>query len=90
MTVAAMLKDRKADPAVSFAVAPGTRQVLRMITAAGALTDLVDAGARVLEPVCGFCVGNGQSPHSGAVSLRGFNRNFEGRSAAPTTPRSTS
>jgi len=65
---------------VSFGVAPGTRQVLRMITAAGALTHLVDAGARVLEPVCGFCVGNGQSPHSGAVSVRGNNRNFEGRS----------
>jgi aconitate hydratase len=80
MTVAAMLKDRKADPAVSFGVAPGTRQVLRMITAAGALAHLVDAGARVLEPVCGFCVGNGQSPHSGAVSVRANNRNFEGRS----------
>jgi aconitate hydratase len=80
MTVAAMLKGRKAHPAVSFGVAPGTRQVLRMISANGALTDMVDAGARVLEPVCGFCVGNGQSPRSGAVSVRGNNRNFEGRS----------
>jgi aconitate hydratase len=80
MTVAAMLKGRRAAPSVSFGIAPGTRQVLRMITAAGALTHLVDAGARVLEPVCGFCVGNGQSPHSGAVSVRGNNRNFEGRS----------
>jgi aconitate hydratase len=80
MTVAAMLKGRKAHPAVSFGVAPGTRQVLRMIAAEGALTAIVDAGARVLEPVCGFCVGNGQSPRSGGVSVRSNNRNFEGRS----------
>jgi aconitate hydratase len=80
MTVAAMLRGKKAKPGVSFGVAPGTRQVLRMISANGALTDIVDSGARVLEPVCGFCVGNGQSPHSGAVSVRGNNRNFEGRS----------
>jgi aconitate hydratase len=80
MTVAAMLKGRKAHPGVSFGVAPGTRQVLRMITAEGALTPIVDAGARVLEPVCGFCVGNGQSPRSGGVSVRSNNRNFEGRS----------
>jgi aconitate hydratase len=50
-----------------------------MISANGALTDFVDAGARILEPACGFCVGNGQSPHSGAVSVRTNNRNFEGR-----------
>jgi aconitate hydratase len=80
MTVAAMLRGKKAHPRVSFGVAPGTRQVLRMISANGALTDIVDSGARVLEPVCGFCVGNGQSPHSGAVSVRSNNRNFEGRS----------
>ena len=80
MTVAAMLKGKKAKPGVSFGIAPGTRQVLRMISANGALTDIVDSGARVLEPVCGFCVGNGQSPHSGAVSVRSNNRNFEGRS----------
>ena len=80
MTAAAMLKGKKAHPAVSFGVAPGTRQVLRMISASGALTDIVDAGARILEPGCGFCVGNGQSPHSGAVSVRTNNRNFEGRS----------
>lgn len=80
MTAAAILKGKKAHPAVSFGVAPGTRQVLRMISANGALTDFVDAGARMLEPACGFCVGNGQSPHSGAVSVRTNNRNFEGRS----------
>lgn len=79
MTAAALLKGKKAHPAVSFGVAPGTRQVLRMISANGALTDFVDAGARILEPACGFCVGNGQSPHSGAVSVRTNNRNFEGR-----------
>jgi aconitate hydratase len=79
MTTAAMLKGKKAHPAVSFGVAPGSRQVLRMISANGALTDFVDAGARILEPACGFCVGNGQSPHSGAVSVRTNNRNFEGR-----------
>ena len=79
MTAAAILKGKKAHPAVSFGVAPGTRQVLRMISANGALTDFVDAGARILEPACGFCVGNGQSPHSGAVSVRTNNRNFEGR-----------
>jgi len=79
MTAAAILKGKNAHPAVSFGVAPGTRQVLRMISANGALTDFVDAGARILEPACGFCVGNGQSPHSGAVSVRTNNRNFEGR-----------
>ena len=79
MTAAAILKGKKANPAVSFGVAPGTRQVLRMISANGALTDIVDSGARILEPACGFCVGNGQSPHSGAVSVRTNNRNFEGR-----------
>lgn len=80
MKVAALLKGRKVQPDISFGVAPGTRQVLRMITANAALTDIVDAGARILETACGFCVGYGQSPHSGAVSVRTSNRNFEGRS----------
>jgi aconitate hydratase len=79
MTAAAILKGKQAHRGVSFGVAPGTRQVLRMISANGALTGFVDAGARILEPACGFCVGNGQSPHSGAVSVRTNNRNFEGR-----------
>ena len=65
---------------MSFGVVAGSRQVLRMITANGALTDIVDSGARILESACGFCVGYGQSPHSGAVSVRTNNRNFEGRS----------
>ena len=79
MTAAAILKGKQIHRGVSFGVAPGTRQVLRMISANGALTGFVDAGARILEPACGFCVGNGQSPHSGAVSVRTNNRNFEGR-----------
>lgn len=80
MTVAVLLKGRKVHPDVSFGVVAGSRQVLRMITANGALTDIVDAGARILESACGFCVGYGQSPHSGAVSVRTNNRNFAGRS----------
>jgi aconitate hydratase len=80
MTVAALLKGKKVHPEVSFGVVAGSRQVLRMITDNGALTDIIDAGARLLESACGFCVGYGQSPHSGAVSVRTNNRNFEGRS----------
>ena len=80
MTTAALLKGKKVNPDVSFGVVAGSRQVLRMITANGALTDIVDSGARILESACGFCVGYGQSPHSGAVSVRTNNRNFEGRS----------
>ena len=80
MIVAAMLKGRKAHPDVSFGVAPGTRQVMQMIADNGALGTMVEAGARILEPACGFCAGYGQSPHSGAVSVRTNNRNFFGRS----------
>jgi aconitate hydratase len=79
MTVAAMLQGRKVHPRVGFGVAPGTRQVLSMISANGALAHIVDAGARILESACGFCVGYGQAPHTGAVSVRTGNRNFEGR-----------
>jgi aconitate hydratase len=80
MTVAAMLRGRRAHPDVSLGVAAGSRQVFRMIADNGALKDLIDAGARILETACGFCVGFGQSPRSGAVSVRTNNRNFEGRS----------
>jgi len=80
MTTAALLKGKKIHPSVSFGVAPGTRQVLKMISDNGALADIVASGARILECACGFCVGYGQSPHSGAVSVRTNNRNFEGRS----------
>lgn len=80
MRVAAILKGKMVDPAVSLVIAPGSRQVLRSLAANGALADLVDAGARILECACGPCVGVGQSPPSGGVSLRTSNRNFEGRS----------
>ena len=78
--VARILKGHQAHPNVSFAVAPGSRQVLQMLAREGALADLLDAGARLMESACGFCIGNSQSPQSAAVSLRTNNRNFEGRS----------
>lgn len=80
MTVAAILKGKTVHPGVSLGVAPGSRQVLEMIARDGALADLVAAGARILESACGPCIGMGQSPRSGGVSVRTFNRNFEGRS----------
>jgi aconitate hydratase len=80
MVVASLLKGRQVDPNVSVGVAPGSRQVLGMITQNGALTDLVAAGVRILESACGFCIGNGQAPQTDAVSIRTNNRNFEGRS----------
>jgi aconitate hydratase len=78
--VARILKGHHAHPNVSFAVAPGSRQVLQMLAREGALADLLGAGARIMESACGFCIGNSQSPQSAAVSLRTNNRNFEGRS----------
>lgn len=80
MRVAAILKGKRVHPDVSLVIAPGSRQVLTMLASNGALTDLLDAGARLLESACGPCIGMGQSPSSGAVSVRTFNRNFEGRS----------
>jgi aconitate hydratase len=79
-TVAGILKGSVIAPNVSFLVSPGSRQVLQNIEAAGYLADLIASGARLDQPVCGFCIGNSQSPASGAVSLRTSNRNFEGRS----------
>jgi aconitate hydratase len=79
-TAARMLRGRTVHPAVSFGVAPGSRQVLQMATRDGYVADLIAAGARLLESACGFCIGNSQSPQTGAVSLRTSNRNFEGRS----------
>ena len=78
--VAAILKDRTVHPNVSLAISPGSKQALTMIGESGALTTLVAAGARMLESACGPCLGIGQAPSSGAVSLRSFNRNFLGRS----------
>ncbi len=77
---AAILKGRTVYPDISLVVSPGSRQVLSMITENGALADLVEAGARIVEPCCGFCIGAGQSPPSAGVSLRTNNRNFKGRS----------
>ncbi len=80
LKVAAILKGKKVAPNVSLAIAPGSKQVLSMLATLGALTDIIDAGARVLESACGPCIGMGQSPNSAGISLRTFNRNFEGRS----------
>lgn len=80
MTVAEILKGRKAHPQISFVVAPGSRQVLENIAREGALTDLISSGARIAESACGFCIGNSQSPQTDAVSIRTSNRNFLGRS----------
>ena len=80
MKVAAILKGKTVHPAVSLSIAPGSKQVLNMISQNGALADMIDAGARILESACGPCIGMGQSPNSEGVSLRTFNRNFEGRS----------
>lgn len=80
MKVAAILKGKTASPGVSLVIAPGSRQVLTMLAQNGALADMVGAGARILESACGPCIGMGQAPGTDAVSLRTFNRNFEGRS----------
>ncbi|MCR4434658.1 MAG: aconitate hydratase [Clostridiales bacterium] len=80
MKVAQILKGKTVSPGVSLVIAPGSKQVLTMLAENGALADMVAAGARVLESACGPCIGMGQAPATGAVSLRTFNRNFEGRS----------
>ncbi len=80
MTVAEVLKDKSVHPDVSLAIAPGSRQVLQMLAQNGALAAMVHAGARVLESACGPCIGMGQAPSSGGISIRTVNRNFEGRS----------
>ena len=80
MRVAHILKGKKVADNVSLAIAPGSKQVLNMLALNGALSDMISAGARILESACGPCIGMGQSPNSGGVSLRTFNRNFEGRS----------
>ena len=78
--VAYILKGKTVDPSVSLSIAPGSKQVLNMIAKNNMLSDMIDAGARILESACGPCIGMGQSPNSKGVSLRTFNRNFEGRS----------
>lgn len=80
MRVAHILKGKKVADNVSLAIAPGSKQVFNMLALNGALGDLIAAGARILESACGPCIGMGQSPNSKGISLRTFNRNFEGRS----------
>jgi aconitate hydratase len=80
MKVAHILKGKTVHPDVSLAIAPGSKQVLNMMAENGILADLISAGARILESACGPCIGMGQAPNSGGISLRTFNRNFLGRS----------
>ncbi len=80
LKVAAILKGKKVAANVSLSISPGSMQVLNMLSLNGALSDILGAGARLLECSCGPCIGMGQSPQSQGVSLRTFNRNFEGRS----------
>ncbi|MCR5522849.1 MAG: aconitate hydratase [Clostridia bacterium] len=80
LKVAAILKGKKIAPNVSLTISPGSMQVLNMLSLNSALSDILSAGARLLECACGPCIGMGQSPNSAGVSLRTFNRNFEGRS----------
>ncbi|MBI3814852.1 MAG: aconitate hydratase, partial [Nitrospinae bacterium] len=80
MTVAAILKGKTVHPDVSLVIAPGSKQVLEMITKNGGLSIMIAAGARILESACGPCIGMGNAPSTKAVSIRTFNRNFEGRS----------
>ncbi|MCI4458907.1 MAG: aconitate hydratase [Thermocrinis sp.] len=80
---AKLLEGRKIHPDVIFAVAPGSKQALELITQNGALLTFLKAGARILESACGPCIGMGFAPPSGGVSIRSFNRNFEGRSGTP-------
>jgi aconitate hydratase len=80
MMVAKVLKGRRINNMVEFAVAPGSREVLNMLAKSGAMADMISAGSRILESACGPCIGQGFSPADGAASLRTFNRNFAGRS----------
>jgi aconitate hydratase len=84
MKVARILKGKTVHPDVSLVIAPGSKQVYTMLAKNGALADLIDAGARILESACGPCIGMGQAPASNAVSIRTFNRNFYGRSGTPS------
>ena len=80
LKVAHILKGKTVHPDVQLSIAPGSKQVLNMLAECGALSQMIEAGARILESACGPCIGMGQSPNSGGISLRTFNRNFEGRS----------
>lgn len=80
MKVASILRGKRVHPDVSLTISPGSMQVFDMLAKNGGLSDIISSGARILECACGPCIGMGQSPESGGVSLRTFNRNFEGRS----------
>ena len=80
LKVAHILKGKTVHPDVSLSIAPGSKQVLNMLAQNGALSVMIDAGARILESACGPCIGMGQAPNSGGISLRTYNRNFLGRS----------
>lgn len=80
LTVASILKGKTVHPNVSLSISPGSKQVYTMLAECGALADLINAGARILECACGPCIGMGFSPQSAGVSLRTFNRNFLARS----------
>ncbi|MFZ0035305.1 MAG: aconitate hydratase, partial [Sedimentisphaerales bacterium] len=80
MMVAKILMGRRINNMVEFAIAPGSREVLNMLAENGVLSDIISAGARILESGCGPCIGQGLSPAEEIVSLRTFNRNFPGRS----------
>jgi len=81
--VARVMRGKKVHPNLSATVTPGSRQVFNMIARNGALADLIESGFRILESACGPCIGMGQAPPSGGVSVRTFNRNFAGRSGTP-------
>jgi aconitate hydratase len=83
MTVAGVLRGKTVSPELSATVTPGSRQVFNMIARNGALAELIQSGFRILESGCGPCIGMGQAPPSGGVSVRTFNRNFVGRSGTP-------
>ena len=83
MKVASILKGNKVAENVSLVISPGSSRILSKLASNGALADMIDAGARIIENACGPCIGMGQSPRSGGVSLRTFNRNFKGRSGKP-------
>lgn len=84
MMVASLLKGRRIADGVTMGLACGSRQVLQMVSRNGALADIVASGVRILENVCGFCIGNSMAPRTGGVSVRTSNRNFFGRSGTPS------
>ncbi len=76
---AAILNGQQVYPNLDLTITPGSKQVYTMVATSGALSKIIQSGARILESACGPCIGMGQAPPSGGVSVRSFNRNFEGR-----------